>query len=431
MNTVTVRGLSIGRGKPKVCIPVMGKNDDDIMLQAGEAVARGADLIEWRVDSYDCAFQPECIRNVLEKLRRGIGNIPLIFTFRTPYEGGSRPIESPAYIRLNELAAMSGMVDIVDVEVNRESVVVEAIISNAHEAGIKVIGSCHDFHKTPDNDTMTLLLKKTQGCGADIVKLAVMPQSMEDVLRLIEVTRKASKRGISKPMITMSMGDMGSISRVCGEYFGSAVTFGSAHQASAPGQFEAEKLKAVLGILHEKAPRPWETGDMPEELFFLTGFMGTGKSTVAERLHAITGMEVIEMDAEIGRRTGRSISQIFDEEGEPYFRSLETALLSDISRRKKVAAIISCGGGVVLRPDNVEIMKSCGRTILLTAKPQTIYERVGRGDGRPNLKNRKTVEDIRELMNERRLKYEAAADIIIETDNKTVDEICHEIIGNI
>ncbi len=429
MNTVTVRGVSIGRGMPKICIPVVGKNDDDIMLQAGEAVARGADLIEWRVDSYDCAFQPECIRAVLEKLRRGIGDIPLIFTFRTAYEGGKRPIESPSYIRINELAAMSGLVDAVDVEVNREPVCVEAIISNAHEAGIKVIGSCHDFHKTPSEAEMAKLFKKLQASEADILKLAVMPQTMDDVLRLIEVTHHVEKYGVDKPVITMSMGDMGSISRICGEFFGSSVTFGAAHQASAPGQISAEKLKTVLSILHEKAPRPWEIGGMPEELFFLVGFMGTGKSTVAERLHEITGMEVIEMDEEIVHRTGRSISQIFDEDGEEYFRSLETTLLSSISQRKKVAAIISCGGGAVLRPENVELMKSCGRTILLTAKPETIYARVSNDNGRPNLKNRKSVEDIRELMNERRLKYEAAADIIIETDNKTIDDICHEIIA--
>ena len=431
MNTITIRGVAIGRGRPKICIPVVGKNDDEIMLQAGEAVARGADMIEWRVDYYDCAFQPECIRRVLEKLRRGIENIPLIFTFRTSYEGGVRPIESAAYIRINEMAAMSGMVDLLDVEVSRESSVVDAVMENAHEAGIYVIGSYHDFHKTLSEEDMLRKLKFIHASDADIVKMAMMPHSMEDVLRLINVTCRAPKEGIKKPLITMSMGDMGSISRICGEYFGSAVTFGQARGASAPGQFEAVALRTVLDILHERAPKMWMRGELPDEPLFLIGFMGTGKSSVARKLHEMTDMEIIEMDEEIVRRAGRSISQIFDEDGEMYFRGLETALLEEITSRRNVPVIISCGGGAVLRPENVELMKASGRTVLLTAAPETIYERIGGSKERPNLKNRKTVADIQELMSQRKAKYEAAADIVIETDGKSIEEISREIIHSL
>lgn len=431
MNTITIRGVAIGRGNPKICVPIVGKNDDEIMLQAGEAVARGADIIEWRVDNYDCAFQPECILRVLEKLRRGIHNIPLIFTFRTSYEGGVRPIESASYIRINEMAAMSGMVDIVDIEVNREPVVVDAIIENAHEAGICVIGSYHDFYKTLSEEEMIRQIQAIQASEADIIKMAMMPHTMEDVLSLMNVTCRAPQLGIKKPLITMSMGDMGSISRVCGEYFGSAVTFGQAQQGSAPGQFEAGDLRVVLDILHKRAPKMWMRGALPDELLFLIGFMGTGKSSVAQKLHEITDMEVIEMDEEIVRRAGRSISQIFDEDGELYFRGLETALLEEITSRKNMPVIISCGGGAVLRPENVALMKASGRTVLLTASPDTIYARVGGSKERPNLKNRKTVEDIQALMDARAAKYEAAADIVIETDGKTVEEICREIIRSL
>ncbi len=166
-------------------------------------------------------------------------------------------------------------------------------------------------------------------------------------------------------------------------------------------------------------------------MLFLIGFMGTGKSSVAQKLHEITDMEVIEMDEEIVRRAGRSISQIFDEDGELYFRGLETALLEEITSRKNMPVIISCGGGAVLRPENVALMKASGRTILLTASPDTIYARVGGSKERPNLKNRKTVEDIQALMDARAAKYEAAADIVIETDGKTVEEICREIIRSL
>lgn len=428
MNTITVRGVEIGKDRPKICIPVIGKNDEEIMVQAKEAVVKNADIIEWRADYYDCVFQPECITNILEKLRCGIGNIPLIFTFRTGQEGGMRPIESAAYMRLNKMAAMSGMVDFIDVEVHREPMIVKAIMDNAHEAGAYVIGSCHDFHKTASETEMLKQLKEINDSAADIVKMAVMPDSMEDVLNLLTVTWKASRAGIDKPLITMSMGDMGSISRVCGEYFGSAVTFGEACGSSAPGQFEARELHTVLNILHKKASKLECDCCKSADILYLIGFMGTGKSSIARNLHEMTGMEIIEMDEEIVNRSGRSISQIFEEDGEVYFRRLESKLLEEIAATKKHATIVSCGGGVVLKSENVELMKSSGRTVLLTAAPETIFERIGCSKERPNLKNRKTVEDIQLLMDERKEKYESAADFIIETDNKNIREICTEIL---
>lgn len=428
MNTITVRGVEIGKGRTKICIPVVGKNDEEIIVQAKEAVAKNADIIEWRADYYDCVFQPECLINILEKLRCGIGNIPLIFTFRTGQEGGMRSIESAAYMRLNKMAAMSGLVDFIDVEVHREPMIVKAIMDNAHEAGAYVIGSCHDFHKTDSQAEMIMQLQEMNDSDADIVKMAVMPASMEDVLNLLMVTWKASRAGIDKPLITMSMGDMGSISRVCGEYFGSAVTFGVAGESSAPGQFEAGDLHTVLDILHKKASKIEFDRCKSQDILYLIGFMGTGKSSIARKLQEITGMEIIEMDEEIEKRSGRSISRIFDEDGELYFRTLETRLLEEIAADKKHSTIVSCGGGVVLKSENVQLMKGSGRTVLLTATPETIFQRVGCSKERPNLKNRKTVEDIQLLMDERKEKYESAADFIIETDNKNISEICTEIM---
>ncbi len=158
----------------------------------------------------------------------------------------------------------------------------------------------------------------------------------------------------------------------------------------------------------------------------LIGFMGAGKSTVARCLKEQLGMEIVEMDQEIERQQSLSIPEIFEQYGEAYFRNLETKLL--IEMQKKNGVILSCGGGVVMREENVREMKKNGYVVLLTAAPQTIYERVKENDDRPLLKGRKNVEYIAQLMETRREKYEAAADLVLQTDGKSVPQICEELI---
>lgn len=158
----------------------------------------------------------------------------------------------------------------------------------------------------------------------------------------------------------------------------------------------------------------------------LIGFMGTGKSTVATYLSKQYHMDIIEMDALIEQREGMSIPEIFQVHGEPYFRSLETNLLKEMQTYEN--KIISCGGGAALREENVREMKKNGKVILLTARPETILERTREDNSRPLLKDRKTPESISLLMEQRREKYLAAADLSVATDNKSIPEICKEII---
>lgn len=158
----------------------------------------------------------------------------------------------------------------------------------------------------------------------------------------------------------------------------------------------------------------------------LIGFMGAGKSTISEFLKTAFAMDVIEMDQIIAEREGMSISDIFEVYGEQYFRDLETNLLIEMQSRKNT--VISCGGGVAMRERNVAEMKKNGRVVLLTASPETIYERVKDSNNRPVLNGRKNVQGISELMEQRREKYEAAADIVVNTDGKTVLQVCEEMI---
>ena len=158
----------------------------------------------------------------------------------------------------------------------------------------------------------------------------------------------------------------------------------------------------------------------------LIGFMGAGKTTVSDYLSTMFDMDIIEMDQEITDREEMSIPDIFATYGEEYFRDLETSLLVELQDRKNV--IISCGGGTALRENNVAERKKNGRVVLLTASPETIYERVKDSDDRPVLKGRKNVDGIAELMEQRREKYEAAADIVVQTDHKTVLQVCEELV---
>ena len=159
---------------------------------------------------------------------------------------------------------------------------------------------------------------------------------------------------------------------------------------------------------------------------FLIGFMGSGKSTVADYLCEKFDMDVVEMDQVIAERERMSISDIFEKHGELYFRDLETKLLVEL--QEKTNTVVSCGGGVAMRECNVTEMKKNGKVVLLTAKPETILERVENNHDRPLIENNKTVPFISDLMEKRRAKYEAAADIIIETDGKNELEICEELV---
>lgn len=158
---------------------------------------------------------------------------------------------------------------------------------------------------------------------------------------------------------------------------------------------------------------------------FLIGFMGTGKTTVSRQLGRLLGYQELDMDQEIERREGRKISEIFAGEGENYFRALETTLIGEFEH--KSGYLVSCGGGVALREENVIGMKKNGLVVLLLAQPETVYERVRHSTNRPLLNGNMNMSYIRELMEKREPFYRAAADITVDTDGKEPREIADEI----
>jgi shikimate kinase len=162
------------------------------------------------------------------------------------------------------------------------------------------------------------------------------------------------------------------------------------------------------------------------ENIFLIGFMGAGKSTIAKELQKRLGMNLVEMDARIVEEQGMSINDIFAQYGEEHFRDIESQLILTIG--DEGSTVVSCGGGVVLRPQNTEYMKKSGKVVYLKTSPETIFERVRHSTDRPILNGNMNVEYIAGLLEKRRPLYEGAADITVVTDNRSCEEICSEII---
>jgi shikimate kinase len=162
------------------------------------------------------------------------------------------------------------------------------------------------------------------------------------------------------------------------------------------------------------------------ENIFLIGFMGAGKSTIARELQKRLNMNLVEMDARIVEEQGMSINDIFAQYGEQHFRDIESQLILTIGDEGNT--VVSCGGGVVLRPQNTEYMKKSGKVVYLKTSPETIFERVRHSTDRPILNGNMNVEYIAGLLEKRRPLYEGAADITVVTDNRSCEEICSEII---
>jgi 3-dehydroquinate dehydratase-1 len=253
MKTFKIKNTVLGEGVPKICVPIVAKTKEEAIEEAKSFSDIKADLVELRIDWYDEVNDIEKVKDLLKDLQVILKDLPLLFTFRTAEEGGEKKITIEDYITLNKEAAKSGFVDLIDVEVFKGDEVVKDIIETAHQAGVKVVASNHDFDKTPAKDDIVYRLRKMQDLGADIPKIAVMPKSKFDVLELLEATLIMKEKYADRPIITMSMSGEGVISRLAGEVFGSCLTFGAAKKASAPGQIGVNELSNVLETIHKSS----------------------------------------------------------------------------------------------------------------------------------------------------------------------------------
>ena len=139
MNTVKVRNIEIGAGIPKICVPIVGVTREEILAAAETIKSTKADVVEWRVDWYEDIFDFAKTEETMKALREVLGETPILFTFRTSKEGGQKSIETETYVELNQNAAKTGLVDLVDVEAFTGDDAVKAVVETAHANGVKVI----------------------------------------------------------------------------------------------------------------------------------------------------------------------------------------------------------------------------------------------------------------------------------------------------
>lgn len=243
--------MKIGEGIPKIAVPVVGKTNAELIEEVKGLKGIKFDIVEWRVDFYEDVDNIEKVKEILDEIRKELIETPILFTFRTKKEGGERKISVEYYVELNCEIAKSKKVDLLDVELFTGDKYVNEIVQTAHENDVKVVMSNHDFFKTPSREEIVSRLTRMMELNADIPKIAVMPQCERDVLTLLCATNEMKERNSHQPIITMSMAGMGVISRLSGELFGSALTFGAVKKASAPGQIDVEDLNAVLQIIHK------------------------------------------------------------------------------------------------------------------------------------------------------------------------------------
>lgn len=245
-----IRSLALGEGRPKICVPLTGPVESDLLGEIAEVKKTVADLVEWRVDHFSAVDDVDSVKATLRKLRAALGDLPLLFTFRTKGEGGVREMVKERYLDLNLAVAASGDADLLDIELFTGDDEVKRVVAACRAAGVKVVVSSHDFQKTPPRQEIVRRLGEMRRLGGDVPKVAVMPQSFADVLTLLAATDEYVNGGADCPVITMSMKRLGCVSRVAGEFSGSSLTFGSVRRASAPGQLAVDELATILDILH-------------------------------------------------------------------------------------------------------------------------------------------------------------------------------------
>lgn len=251
MDSVKMGDLTIGTGIPKICVPIVAGSEKEI-LSAAAQLAREAclDLVEWRADFFDRIEDSEAVLSLLAQLRGVMGSKPILFTFRSKKEGGQRELCFHQYAQLNVEVAGSGLADLVDVEAFRQQDETPRLVEEIHQAGGKVILSNHSFTETPPQPEILRRLQQMAEWGCDIAKVAVMPTCPEDVLALLSATQQA-KSLLRCPVVTMSMGGQGVVSRISGGLFGSAITFGAVGKCSAPGQLPVKELHSILHTLQQ------------------------------------------------------------------------------------------------------------------------------------------------------------------------------------
>jgi 3-dehydroquinate dehydratase-1 len=252
---IEIRGRRLGSGAgPLICTPVVGRTREAVLGELATVLAKRPDLVEWRVDFFEGIADTGAVTELAAEMRRRAGDTPILFTRRSDREGGEAvPLSEEEVVALYEAVCGSGSIDIVDYETGNPAERVRRVREASRAHGVAMIQSYHNFAVTSTREEMMERLAAAERQGADIAKLTVMPTKLEDVLELLAVTAEAAK-ALSIPVMTMSMGGYGSLTRMFGWVFGSAITFAVGDRSSAPGQVPIDDLRTVVAITRKALP---------------------------------------------------------------------------------------------------------------------------------------------------------------------------------
>lgn len=248
---LVLKGNVLNSGKePLVCTPLVGADEAAIERELTAIAPKKPDLIEWRVDFFSGIADIDRVVKLGRAIKIKAGDVPIIFTRRSTREGGNPiALDEDQVFKVYAAVCHSGCVDLFDYELSVEERYFQQAVALAKETGAALIASFHNFQETPSAEALVAKCVAMEKVGANIAKIAVMPQELKDVLTLLEATLTA-RNTISLPVISMSMGAYGSLSRLFGWVFGSSVSFAVGEKSSAPGQVPIEQLNTVIAILH-------------------------------------------------------------------------------------------------------------------------------------------------------------------------------------
>lgn len=252
LRPVKIKNIAIGEGEPKVIVSTTATQSDAVKsFVRRQATRSDSDIIELRLDLLHNGQDAAAMAQLTRELYAMLPNKILLVTFRTQAEGGKQAIDDERYSALCQQLLTQGEMDLLDIEMYRPAA--RELVTLAHQRQVRVILSSHDFQQTPPQQEIIARLRQQQAMGADILKMAAMPHDPGDVIGMMAATWEMRRHYAQQPLLTMSMGGMGAVTRLAGELTGSALTFGMAGDASAPGQLEASDLSNVLALLHRAA----------------------------------------------------------------------------------------------------------------------------------------------------------------------------------
>jgi 3-dehydroquinate dehydratase-1 len=246
---IDIRGRKLGGDTPLICSPLVGRTRERVLAEAASVVAKKPDVIEWRVDYFDGIADSKAVVEAGRALRAAAGDMPIIFTRRSIKEGGEKiAIGDEEVVRLYDAVAASGLVDFIDFEMGNDPAHVREVRESTRKHGARLILSYHNFGFTPGREFLVQRFLEAERQGADVAKVAVMPRDRGDVLALLAATAEADSKA-RIPLISMSMGPLGSVTRMIGGVFGSSLSFAIGEGSSAPGQIPIADLHTVYDVI--------------------------------------------------------------------------------------------------------------------------------------------------------------------------------------